>query len=389
MYNIKDCVTSIEACMLTGISKMEESEMKRVLILILAMILVAGCCTVAYGDQAVTERPDIKVVIDGVRASYSNTPIIVNGRTLLPLRELLVNLGVTNDDQHILWNSKENSVTVTKDATQLYLKVGSTAAKVNSSDVTIDAAPVNYKGRVYIPARFVGEAFDKVVVWDSIAKRIYMKDKTEFNEIKSLLENSTAKMDGLKRYEETQKSVWYETTDSGEESDLSFKMTGFTDIEHKTVNWLMDYGRYNLSYCIAEHNLYMKDNIDNEWTKEEVSDEDYNDHFVNFIDLSDILYAALTIDKAKTENTIRLSGNVSLDYYNNTDPTLQIYYDESVSTITIDQTTGYITNIHTYDRSYNTPADAEAYTDEYDVEYTTSNYNGSFSTKMPEELKNL
>jgi hypothetical protein len=368
---------------------MEESEMKKVLSILLVLILIISCFAVSYGGEAVTEKPDIKIIIDGVRGTYSNTPIIVSGRTLLPLRELLVNLGVPNDDQHIIWNGKEKSVTVIKDATQLYLKVGSTSAKVNGGDATLDAAPVNYKGSVYIPARFVGEAFGKVVVWDGIANRVYMKDKAEFDEIKSLLESSVAKMDGLKRYQETKKAVWYNTTDSGEELDLSFTMTGFTDIENKTVNWLMDYGTFNLYYCIKGQKLYMKDTVDNEWSVEDMTEQDNSEYFVNFINLSDVVYAALSLEDDNKDGTAVLKGNISLDYYNNTDKTIKVFYDESSTEITIDKVSGYITKIHKLDKIYNTPADEEASTDEFDIEYTTSNYNGNFSTKMPDELNSL
>ena len=361
--------------------------MKRILVLILAMILISGCFTVSNAGSAITERPDIKIIIDGVKGAYTNTPVIVNGRTLLPLRELLTNLGVPNDDQHIIWNGKENSVTAIKDTTQIYLKVGATDAKVNDSPVVIDAAPVNYKGRVYIPARFVGEAFDKVVVWDSLAKRIYMRDKTEFNEIKSMLEKSVALMDGLRRYKETENTEWYETTETGVVTDYSYTMSGFTDIENKSVYWILDYDTYTLDYCVKDHSLYMKDTIDSQWTKDEISDQEFNDHFIGFLDLGDVLYAALFVDQDQSGDSTRLKGNVSLDYYNDTDPTLKVMFDDSKTEVVIDKTTGYITEIRTFDRCKVTPEDDEAYTAEYDTVYKTSDHNGNFSTKLPEEIK--
>lgn len=83
------------------------------MVIYIIKVLAAGCFTVSSAGNSITERPDINIIIDGVKGTYTNTPIIVNGRTLLPLRELLTNLGVSNDDQHILWNGRENSVTET------------------------------------------------------------------------------------------------------------------------------------------------------------------------------------------------------------------------------------------------------------------------------------
>lgn len=362
--------------------------MKKILSILLVLILIISSFAVSYGGEAATEKPDIKIIIDGVRGTYSNTPIIVSGRTLLPLRELLVNLGVPNDDQHIIWNGAEKSVTVIKDATQLYLKVGSTSAKVNNSDAALDAAPVNYKGSVYIPARFVGEAFGKVVVWDGIAQRVYMKDKTEFNEIKNLLESSVAKMDGLKRYKENFNFSFNVMTDSGEDNSYSTETSGFTDNENKTVNWIMNFGTYQTNMYVTNHILYQKDTIDNEWSKEELTENDFNDYF-EIQELGDVLYAALSIDKTAGNNLVTLEGNVSLDYFQNTDKTIQPDFDECKGEITIDNTTGYITKIYSYERFRETPDGEEPNTVEYIFNYEVSDFNGNFSTELPQELSDL
>lgn len=145
--------------------------MKKTLI-ILSIILIAGLFMPVNAASSITEKNDIKISINGTISSYTDTPINVNGRTLLPLRELLTNLGVPNDDQHIIWNNKEQSVTVIKDQIQIYLVVGDKNAKVNDKAVVTDAAPVNYHSRVYIPARFVAEAFGMSVTWNPDIKTV-------------------------------------------------------------------------------------------------------------------------------------------------------------------------------------------------------------------------
>lgn len=98
---------------------------------------------------------------------------------MLPLREVLTNLGVQNDDQHIIWNSRDQSVTVIKDTIQIYLKVGDENAKINDKPVIVDAAPVNYNSRVYIPARFIAEALGMKVNWDIDSKTISIQSTKE------------------------------------------------------------------------------------------------------------------------------------------------------------------------------------------------------------------
>ena len=130
----------------------------------------------------------MKIVIDGKIGTYTDTPIIVDGRTLLPLRAVLSNIGVINDDQHIVWNSSERSVTVYKDSTKIYLKVDSNTAYVNDAPITLDVSPVIYNNRTYIPARFVAQSLGKKVVWDGSLQSILIRDEQEFNRIKDILD---------------------------------------------------------------------------------------------------------------------------------------------------------------------------------------------------------
>ena len=62
--------------------------------------------SVAFG-ATVTERSDIELVVNGNVVENKNVPIIVNSRTLIPLRDLVTNLGVPNDNEHIIWNSEK------------------------------------------------------------------------------------------------------------------------------------------------------------------------------------------------------------------------------------------------------------------------------------------
>lgn len=138
---------------------------KIALFMLVALLLFVNINT-AFAGSSIVERADIKIYIDGKLGVYTSNPIIISGRTFLPLREILINLGVQNDDAHILWNGTEKSVTVKKDKVDIYLKVGSKSTLVNGSTATLDAAPVNYNGRVFIPVGFVAKSFGASVEWD-------------------------------------------------------------------------------------------------------------------------------------------------------------------------------------------------------------------------------
>lgn len=366
--------------------------MKKILFLVLTIILTVGLFTVSNAAGAITERPDIKITIDGVTGSYSNTPIIVNGRTLLPLRELLTNLGVSNDDTHILWNGKDNSVTAIKDSTKVYLKVGATKAKINDKEATIEAAPVNYNGRVYIPARFAAEAFNKVVAWDGSAKRIYIRDKTEYNEVKILLDKAITVMNAVKRYKVNiaSKTFYIDSEGKTDGSNISNEQND----KEKMISYYSspsgDYGLYE-SYC-ANQSYYSKFSTESEWERNVLTAAEYNDYLTdydpqNLINPRDVIYAALAIEKDEKKNLTYLKGDVYFLTKSAQDtPSSQSDIDNISDTymeIVIDNSTGYITKIIVKDKCQMSPSGVEPYLADEDVTYTYSEINGNFTINLP------
>lgn len=147
-------------------------------------------------EAEIVEAPNVKIVIDGAMDVYENTPLIIEGRTMLPLRELLVNLGVTNDDEHIIWNNDERSVTVVTEDQTIVLQVGNNEATVNGETITLDVAPMIYAkyDRTYIPVRFVSESLGKKVVWDGSTTTVLIAEESSFNRVMELLTLSDTAM---------------------------------------------------------------------------------------------------------------------------------------------------------------------------------------------------
>lgn len=105
--------------------------MKKIVCLAIFCIVIAVSFTLVSASDNVAESKDIKIVINGKTGTYSDVPLIVNGRTMLPLREVLTNLGIQNDDEHIIWNGSKKCVTVKNDSKKIYLEVGNVKASVN------------------------------------------------------------------------------------------------------------------------------------------------------------------------------------------------------------------------------------------------------------------
>jgi len=165
----------------------------RTLLITLSLLLITTF-NVNAEEDVIIESPDVKIVIDGQVGTYDDVPLIVNNRTMLPLRAVLTNLGVANDDEHIIWNNEERSVTVVTDTQTIWLQVDNATALVNDEAIQLDVAPMIYSdnNRTYIPARFVSESLGKKVVWDGSTTTVLITDTDRHNEILAILEASNS-----------------------------------------------------------------------------------------------------------------------------------------------------------------------------------------------------
>ncbi|WP_019910923.1 copper amine oxidase N-terminal domain-containing protein [Paenibacillus sp. HW567] len=107
----------------------------------------------------------ISIIIDGVKLSTDRAPVMVNGRTMVPLRAIFEAFNAT-----IKWNQKSQTVTATKDETTIMLKIGSKIATINNKAVTLDVPGQNLSGRTMVPTRFISEALGHKVGWNQVAK---------------------------------------------------------------------------------------------------------------------------------------------------------------------------------------------------------------------------
>jgi len=129
---------------------------KKSFLVSVALLTLLASVTVANGEGRTADT----FSVDGKAITYEyEQPFVQMNVDLVPVRDLLIALGVPNDDAHIIWNGEEQSVTaisgkitlkMTLDQVDLY-KNGSKAAKFSTAPKMVD-------GRVYIPVKEVAEA---------------------------------------------------------------------------------------------------------------------------------------------------------------------------------------------------------------------------------------
>lgn len=96
------------------------------------------------------------------------TPFILPpGRTMVPIRFISEAFGAK-----VEWIAATRTVKITWGAKTIELTVGVYTAKVDGKDVKLDAPPLIKEGRTFVPIRFISEAFNADVKWDSKEQKV-------------------------------------------------------------------------------------------------------------------------------------------------------------------------------------------------------------------------
>ncbi|MBE7047394.1 MAG: hypothetical protein E7396_08310 [Ruminococcaceae bacterium] len=147
--------------------------MKKVLAIMLSLCMMFTSFTV------VNAADDIKVIVKDQPKTFDQMPVIIDGRTLVPMRGIFEALGAT-----IAWDDATKTVTAKKSGETIILKIGDNNATVSGETKTLDVAPQIINGRTMVPVRFVSEALGEEVGWNGDTRTVTVgKGKLHLAEI--------------------------------------------------------------------------------------------------------------------------------------------------------------------------------------------------------------
>lgn len=121
--------------------------------------------------NVITQRyRQISVFVNGAKVVFDTPPIIVNDRTMVPLRAVFEALGADVD-----WNDAEKRVDAVLGDDKVTLKIGEDFMSVNGEKIPLDSPPFIKDGRTLIPLRAVSEAFRYNVEWNGDTKTVTIR----------------------------------------------------------------------------------------------------------------------------------------------------------------------------------------------------------------------
>ncbi len=133
--------------------------MKRLLLLIVAIIAMLGITV--YADS------DIGVTINGEVLEMEQPPVTQNGRTLVPVRAVCEAM-----DLNVVWNQDTKEVKIFDEDTLVKMSIGYYNIDVNEGFRYLDSPPVIVNGVTCVPIRAVLEAFGATVDWDGDTRTV-------------------------------------------------------------------------------------------------------------------------------------------------------------------------------------------------------------------------
>lgn len=134
------------------------------------LFLVFLLLPLGLGFQTTTQAASsVSIYIDGNYQSYSTLAKVEKGRTMVPFRGIFEAL-----EASVQYNPSTQTIDAKRGTTHIWLKTGSTAAKVNGQPVTLDAPAKIVNGRTIVPLRFIAESLKAKVEWDAVNQSVYI-----------------------------------------------------------------------------------------------------------------------------------------------------------------------------------------------------------------------
>ena len=100
-------------------------------------------------------------------------PIIVDDRTLLPVRAVIEEMGGA-----VLWDSETQTVLLAYGGDIITLAIDNSTAFLNDNAQTLDTAPTIINDRTMLPIRFIAESFHFNVDWRQDEQKVIITNMT-------------------------------------------------------------------------------------------------------------------------------------------------------------------------------------------------------------------
>jgi N-acetylmuramoyl-L-alanine amidase len=136
---------------------LKKSAFVTILLILLLSIPISGMASL---------KP-IEIYINDEKIESDVPPVIVNDRTLAPVRVISENLGA-----EVYWDNDNRLVQIMTPSKTIILKIDDRKALVDGDEVLLDVPAKIVNNRTMVPLRFLGETLGAKVSWNNDLRRV-------------------------------------------------------------------------------------------------------------------------------------------------------------------------------------------------------------------------
>ena len=119
-----------------------------------------------------TTNSSVKVYVNNRRILFDAEPMLVNSRTMVPVRAIFEALGAT-----VTWDNDTQTAIGVLDNTTIKIKIGQAYLLKNDEVVELDSPALLSSSRTYVPVRAIAESYDCTVDWVETTQSVYITSK--------------------------------------------------------------------------------------------------------------------------------------------------------------------------------------------------------------------
>lgn len=229
--------------------------LKRGLFLVIILALLLGFSLIS-ATTVFSNTPPVNVSVNGAQVVFDDqTPVIVDARTLVPVRSVFESMGFDVD-----WDPVARQATLSGDDYVVVLTIGNATFTTNGIEHTLDVPAQIINGRTMLPIRAVLESVGYNVYWDNAARTVIVSSLSA----REILEKSADAMSTVTEYDFTfeQISVAY-LYDELVTTRIFNESTIFTDpIKFRSVMTLGSaFDDYELSFTVYLYTIHKGDEL--------------------------------------------------------------------------------------------------------------------------------
>lgn len=144
--------------------------MKKFAALLLTLVMVLGIFMVP------AQADNVTVMYNGEKMTFDVQPVIVNDRTMVPMRAIFEALGCS-----VSWDDATEQAIGIKNGKKVVVAIGNTTAYNGGKFIEIDQPPLLIDDRTMVPLRFISEAYDCKVDWDEKTQTVTITNDNDLS----------------------------------------------------------------------------------------------------------------------------------------------------------------------------------------------------------------